>query len=662
MKKTLIKILILTSITSLTFGCNKKKEDNSQAEQKAEIVENKFIVKNSHSDYSIVIPKKYKEKERLAAETINSYLNKSSGAKLSVIYDNEVLKGSHYISIGNTSVFNSEFKDVSMNELDGKISSYFISTKDENIYIYSNPNERAEGSLYGAYDFLHELINYEYYASDEVYYTNEANINLRNYKNFFIHPTFDGRSVGNYHLIHNQDVCENYRIINQYRGTEWVSDIYGHSQVTSFIRPQDPFVENYKNFLTEKEVTENYDPGVTIHDKHSDWFSNRAATVADTTNNQLCWSSGEELGDYVAFRFIQYFKKYPDATYFMFGQEDNSTSFCNCSECQKAMREYAVNYAGLQIVLMNHVIEKTEAWLAKFDPGRQVRYVVFGYHATKSAPCVKKDNKWVPANDLVVPNKKLYILYAPISCNFAFPLENNYFNSEAYLELNQWNQVAGGRLMIYFYDVNFRNYFANFYNFSTVKAMYKMCKDLGVSYMYTQGATDTATSCFSTMREYVESKLMWNINLKYDDLVQDFMSHYYFDARDELYEYYQTVRDRLSEFHVEKADGGGIYSSIATKAIYPYSILRYFTTLFDKALEKIDHYRLEDLDFYNNLKARIMREYLSVIYLKMSLAKSEISDAEKEKMKEIFMTYIGYFGITRTFEGSPLIDIEELFS
>ena len=646
MKKLLAKILILSSIASLTFGCTKNNQNNDSSEQKADVIENRYIVKDSHSDYSVVIPKKYKKKERVAAEAITTYLNKATGAKLSIVYDNEVIKGSHYISLGNTSVFNSEFKDVSMEQLDGKISSYFISTKNENIYIYSDPNERAEGTLYGAYDLLHELVNYEYYASDEIYYTNETSVNLREYKNFFIHPTFDGRSIGNYHLIHNQDDCDCYRVINQYRGSEWVSDIYGHSQVTSFVRPQD-YYEN---------------TGKTIHEVHPDWFSNQAATVAETTNNQLCWSAGEELEDYVAKRFIQYFQNYPDATYFMFGQEDNSTAFCRCERCLKAISDYAVSYTGLQIIFMNHVIEKTEAWLRENEPGRQVRYVIFAYYATKVAPCVKKDNKWVPANDLVVPNKNLYILYAPITCNFAFPLDNNYFNSDTYLDLNQWREIANGRIMIYLYDVNFRHYFANFYNFSTVKAMYKTCKDLGVSYLYTQGATDTNTGCFSNMREYIESKLMWNINLGYDELVKDFMSHYYYEAADDLYEYYATVRDRLAEFHASNADGGSIYASIAGKNIYPYSVLRYFTTLFNQAMEKIAHYQEDDPDFYNVLKARIMREYLSVIFLKMTLAKAEISDEEKAEMKEIFMTYIGYFGITRTYEGGSLIDADELFA
>ena len=651
MNKTLIRLISFIAISSCLMGCKNKKnnEDDYQGYQPKEkevptVIENKLIVQNSRTDYAIVIPKDAKTKEKLAAETVVSYLSKATGARFTIAKDNEVSASSHFISLGNTSLFRNEFKDVSMEKLDGKISSYFASTKGENIYIYSNPNERGEGTLYGAYDLLHYLVDYEYYAADEVYYVSKTNVNLLNYNNMFIEPTFDGRSIGNFHLINNQDANENLRIINQYKGSEWVSSIYGHSQVTQFVKPEDVY------------------DGAPLYQSHPDWFSNPSATVADTDTNQLCWSAGDSLETYVANRFIEYFQQYKDATYFMFGQEDNSDMFCKCQRCQNAMHDHAVNYAGLQIIFMNHVIEKTEAWLKANQPGRQVRYVVFAYYGTKTAPCVEKDGAWVAANNDVIPNKNLYILYAPIGANFAFPLENNYFNSNTYLDLKQWNAVASGRVMIYYYDVNFTHYFANFYNFGAVKAMYKTANDLGVSYMYTQGATDTNTSCFSDMREYVESKLMWDIDQDYDELVKDFMKHFYKDAADDIYEYYATVRDRLAEYHTEYGVGGGIYIDIRNTKIYPYSVLRYLTKVFESAMSKIAHYEETDPDSYSTLKARIMREYLSVIYIKITCVKSELSDEEKAEMKEIFKTYIGYFAITKTNEGSGVIDVDVLFS
>ena len=78
-------------------------------------------------------------------------------------------------------------------------------------------------------------------------------------------------------------------------------------------------------------------------------------------------------------------------------------------------------------------------------------------------------------------------------------------------------------------------------------------------------------------------------------------------------------------------------------------------------MEKIDDHRENNPDLYNMLKARIMREYLSVIYLKISLWKAYLTEDEKAEMKEIFKTYTGYFSITRINEGANVIDVDVLF-
>lgn len=643
MKKRFINIVCVILASTIVVGC--KKSSKKSSDLVPDIIADKYIVKDSHTSYSIVLPYNSKPKEETAAKELANYLREASGARFSIVPDNEVASGSKIISLGNTIQFQEQYASYSFEQLDNKISSYFISTKDESIYIYSDPNERGEAIVYGVYDLLHELVGFEYYAADEIFYNNETTINLRGYRDFFIEPSFDGRAIGNFYLMYHQDVCDSLRVTNIYRGTEWASQLYGHGQVTTFVRPDDL-----------------YDGSRTNLEAHPEWFSNKAATTADTTNNQLCWSAGSSLEEYVANKFIEFFQLYPDATYFMFGQEDNSNHFCHCAKCEKAMQEHAVNYAGLQIEFMNHVIERTEAWIQNNQPGRQIRYVVFAYYATKTAPAIQQGDKWVPANDSVIPHKNLYIFYAPITCNFAFPLDNNNFNSDTYLQLKQWNEVAGGHVIIYLYDVNFRYYFSNFYNFGTVKSMYETCRDLGVTYMYTQGATDTATGCFNDMREYVESKLMWKVEESYEELAKDFIEHYYYDAAPQIYEYYQTVRDRLVAYHASNGDGGGIYTNIVNKDIYPYSVIRYFKSLFKQAMDNIDKYRESDPTFYNSLKARIMKEYLSVIYLNMTLAKAEVTEEEKVEMKDIFAYYIAYFGIGATNEGGSSIDVDTLFA
>lgn len=645
MNKSLTKLIFtLFSFSTLLSCTGPNNEEWSQASSSIPVVAGKYIVNDSRTEYRIVIPDYPNTNEFNASQELASYIKKSTGCSMQIIKESQLVGRAKYISLGNTNLFASAFAEDDMSPLDDKISAYFISTRDDNIYIHSNPNERGEGTIYGTYDFMHEIVNYEYYAQDEIYYTKETTINLRNYKDIFVEPSFDGRSISNYHLVNGQSICDHHRISNLYRGSEWASAIFGHSQVTAFVRPQDTI------------------DGVPLYECHQDWFANKSAKVAETTNNQLCWTAGEGLEDYVAKRFIHYFQEFPDATYFMFGQEDNGLYFCNCERCQRALAATpGMNYAGLQIMFMNHVIEKTEAWIAENQPGRNVRYVVYAYMATKEPPVKDVDGVATPIDPKVIPNEKLYIFYAPIGCNFAFPLDNNYYNSESYLELTQWSQLAAGHLIIYLYDTNFRFYFANFGNFNTVQEMYKVCYDKGVTYIYTQGGVDGDPVPFAYLRDYVESRLMWNINLNYEELAKDFIDHYYKEASEEIYEYYTTVRERLTRYHDLYNDGGGIYTTIVKKEIYPYSVLRHFIGLFKKAMEKIAPFEESDPTYYSTMKARLMREYLSVIYITISLSRAELTDEEKLEMKEIFVYYTAYFGITKTSEGGTMIDVDSFF-
>ncbi|MBO6280312.1 MAG: DUF4838 domain-containing protein [Bacilli bacterium] len=650
MKRKVKNLFILTTIsTFLLAGCTSQTSEQKE-EKGEEVVKGKYIVENNYSEYQIVIPKVASKKILAAADELASYVKLSTGANLKIVKDNEVNKSSNYISLGNTSVFKSTYQDYDFSSLNDTISAYFISTNNDNIYIYSNPHQKGDGVLYGTYDLLHDLVGYEYYTDDEIYYKTSDDIALLNYKDKFVKPSFDSRTIANMHLIYNQEVNDHYRLINSYRGSEWVNEIYGHSQLSYFVRP----------ITTDSSGKTVY---TDLYNAHRDWFSNKT-TATHPGPGQLCWTAGEEAQEYVANRFIELLKIYPDAVYFMFGQDDNADGFCDCERCQHAMEEYGMNHAGLQIDFTNHVIEKVNKWISENEPNRDVKFVIYAYYSTRNAPCVLQNGKYVAYSPRVIPHEDLYIMHAPIEASFAFPLDNNRFNSSTYLDIRMWNEFARGHTIMYLYDVNFRHYFSNFSNFTTAKNMYQMCYDYGIPYMLTQGPTDTLTTCFSELREYVESKLMWDLSHDYEDLVKDFMSHYYKEAQDELFEYFETIRDRLAMYHTSEYSSGTIYDDIENEIIYPFSVLRYFTSLFDSALVKIDKYKETNPSLYDVLKARIMKEYLSVIYLKMTLYGRDdilISEAEKAEMKEIFSYYVSYFGLQKVFEGGSNIDVNSIF-
>ena len=644
------KFFIIATISLLGFpvlaGCTpNNKSDSEHSHSGGTIVKDVFIVRDSHTEYRVVVPKESNDKINEAADDLVKYIKASSNANMQIIQDNKIGENVNYISLGDTELFRQIYGHEDFSRLKGKMSSYFIASYKNNIYIYSDPDQaRNHAIVYGVYDLLHDLIGYEFYAEDEIYYEEKKDINLFNYDNLFVEPSFDRRSIGSNYLINNINTCEHHRLISVYNSVEWASSIYGHSQVTEFVKPETVLIGDS-----------------TIHDLHPDWFSNPSATKAASDNNQLCWSAGPELEAYVAQRFIEYFQIYPESTYFMFGQEDNIKYYCNCDRCKHVMEEEAFNYAGLQIRFMNHVIAITEQWLKANQPNRTIKYVVFAYVSTKAPPVKMVDGRYVPINDIVVPHKDLYIMYAPIYCNFGFPLDNDVFNADTMQDIKGWSSLAYGQIIIYFYDVNFRSYLCNFGNLSTIKNMYKICKDYGVSFLYTQGAIDGRSAGLSDMRDYVESKLMWNVDCDCRNLVLDFMKHFYKDAYLELYEYYETLCDRFATYFVSEGDGGAIYGDILNEKLYPYEVVRYFTNLVEKkAMDKISHYQVDDPVLYQTLKNRIMKEFISIIFVAMSLYNYMYSPSQKAYLKEIFTYYCNLYSITYSAEHG-ILDIDALF-
>lgn len=627
--KKIAKLLTLSFISVMVVSCSSGSNDVVK-EQRFTVLKDQYFVKNNFSEYKIVVPTTQMDRVQMAANEIQSFVSEAADCFIPIIYDTEVKRTDKIISLGPTTQFNDTFSGFDLSPLNFTISAFFMSTRENNIYVYSNPSDNGHGVLYGAYQMLEDMIDYKFYMEDEIYYKEVSDINLLKYNDWFTKPSFDGRAIGNYTNTFNSTICNRYRLFNQYRGDEWAST-YGHSQLGKYVRPSDPDPK---------------DPSKTLAKSHPDWFMSGYA--------QLCWSAGAELERYVADKFIEFFGKWPKATYFMFGQEDNKFT-CECERCQAKKAAGCYNAAGLQVAFMNNVIKLLDEWLQVNDPTREIKYVIYAYYSSKEPPVVQKDGKYVAYSDLVVPSEKLYIMYAPIECNFSVPL-NSPINKELFDILQGWNAITDNTMM-YLYDINFHDYFINFNNFSTVKEMYQTCRDNGVAYMYTQGAMDTYVSGLDDMRNYVESNLMWDLNNDYDTLARDFMNHFYKDGSDDMWEYYTLYKDAYARYLSTNIGQGGIYGHLTNAELFPYALVRKFDECIHNALNKASVYETTDPVLYKTLTDRIMKEYLTVIYLKIVIWRDNYTESERREMKEIFEYYTNYYNITRLNEGGSSIDL-----
>ena len=137
-----------------------------------------------------------------------------------------------------------------------------------------------------------------------------------------------------------------------------------------------------------------------------------------------------------------------------------------------------------------------------------------------------------------------------------------------------------------------------------------------------------------------------------------FITNYYKDAAPAMQNLFDMIRDQNAYFLGAKNPGfatanGVIYDT----ELYPRPFVEKMDEQIFAALDAIAHLENTDPEQYELLKARIMKEYLSNIYLKMSLYKNAYSETEIEEMRQIWNQYIAYWDITKGGEGNGLTNI-----
>ena len=641
MRKFLTFVLVVVTLLScFAFGaCNDAKDDGKNSG----IVADKYIVKEGFSDYYIVLSKKPQEKESFAAQELSYIIKEASGCTLPIINEKEVKSNYKYISLGKTLQFSDNFADTDLSALKGTQSAYYISTKDENIYIVSSDSYDGYGCLYGVYDLLYDTVGYTYYAEDEVYVDKNEDVNLVDYKGEIVKPSIDKRTLSTFHVYTNDMHNVRLRFLNFSRGKEWDNTTNGHGQI--------------QKFVNNLEIGAD---GKTLGESHPDWFINPSAEVikGGMIENGLCWTAGDELEEYVADKMIEYVKNNKEATYFMCGQEDTKL-VCTCDRCKKAKEEWGGSDCGLQIAFMNGVIERVQQWLDENEKGRTVYFVIYAYYGTEQPPVKKENDEYVPYSDKVIPHENLRIKFAPIAANFAYQLDSPQ-NKTFYENLQGWKAIANGHLFIYTYSLTTKCYFAQFNNFGTLTGNMRDFVDAGVEYVLDQGISDTNATCFDEMRTYVESRIMWDVSLNYDELANDFIDHYYKQAAESMRGLYQLIRDRYAYFYAAVNPGiGSINGVLYNEELYTLAFVRKMEQQIKLALESIKDLEATDNALYTTLKNRIQKENLSVIYLKKSMYGDYCSETELLEMKEIWEYYTTYFGIDKGGEG---LDLANLFA
>lgn len=540
------------------------------------------LIRNGYSRYKILISDEANGNEKYAANELQYFMKCATEYEFDVVTEKELSEGERYISIGHTEKL--EESDISFDNDKLGRSGFRIVSEGGNVYLFGADNGEGCGTIYSVYKFLQDTIGYVYYSDLTVYYENKSEVYMRDYELTEI-PTFDVRELTTLETSSNNDYATRLRLTPDLSSTT----VSGHSHFTVI------------------------DPDVYYAD-HPDWFNPQLS--------QLCLSN-EEMTLEFANNLIEFIKKEPTADTFMLGMMDNYDG-CTCEICTHNIEEWAGTYAGINNAFMNKVAEICDEWLAQNQPERKLTYRTYVYYATEKAPVkeIKRGNEVVgyePYSSKVVCRDNVQMQIAYINMNRNKPMDHT--DSLYYYEnLKAWSTVCGNiRSYNYLCSYNTNGYMYALNDFDTVERNIRIWRDNGVRGMYyVFGYWVTNVGCLYDMKAYCLTQLLWNADLSYAELADDFMKKSYLAAEPYMREYYNVYRAWMTNYEETVSTDTSFGVMYGTKML-PKALMDKLYSLIDEAYAAIEVYRESDPELYENVKTKIEKEEVMPLYAYLCL-------------------------------------------
>lgn len=248
---------------------------------------------------------------------------------------------------------------------------------------------------------------------------------------------------------------------------------------------------------------------------HPDWYSMGTNGVRQTT--QLCLSNDEMTEAFVreARRIL---RADSDVDFISVSQNDASTfagmAPCACPSCRAIEEEEGGVHSGPILRFANRVAEALEREFPN------VRIDTFAYSYSRQAPRKAK------------ARHNVIVRFCDIGCPVAYPMDTKGVDvCEKWMrELVAWNRVAPGRLFVWDYVANFKNYMLPHPNLYALAENVRVFADGGAVGLFEQGDALCEAGDFCRLKHYVLSHVMWDTSADEHRLIDEFLRGYYGEA------------------------------------------------------------------------------------------------------------------------------------
>ena len=505
------------------------------------------------SRYAIVVAKDASQSELTAAEELQEYIYRISGAKLALINEDKAADYKRYIFVGYSPKFGEKL-GVERPE-DGDEGFTYRSVGDD-LWIYGG---KQRGTMYGVYSFLENELGVRWYT-----------------KSCTKVPERNTWSFGK--LNHSETPAVGIRQMDYFDAQD--AAFLAHNKVNSIWNSQ---VNKYGNLVGywRCHTFEHFVNSNKYFDTHPEYFSLRDGERKPYT--QLCLTNPDVL-ELCRKGMLQVIKEYPNYWVYSLSQNDNH-NYCQCEKCTEIANRYG-GQSGLLLWFVNQVADVVK----EHHPDKHIS--TFAYQYTRGVPTG------------ITPRDNVVIRLCSIECGFGHPLDACDHHKPFMEDIRKWKDVAG-KLFIWDYVTNFRQYLAPFPNFNVLAPNIKTFIDHNVIGIYEEGQYQSTGGSFADLRTWVLNKLLWNPEQDTMALVDDFIGGYYGAAAPYVKKYFNLCHKQLKDDMVLD-----IYY-VENHPIFSEEFLKRANELVDKACEAVEN-ESDELKYRVDL-VRLQMQYLHLV-------------------------------------------------
>ncbi|HWW00553.1 MAG TPA: DUF4838 domain-containing protein [Candidatus Acidoferrum sp.] len=550
------------------------------------------IVNKGQSPYRIVVATNALPSERYAAEELQRYLEKISGAKLPIATD-DTRPGSREILLGD---------NAHLRKLGVKIDFARLGTEGFTLRTEGNrlivAGGKPRGTLYGVYALLEAKLGVRWFTPEveAVPRTNRLSLPTLNETEV---PPLEYREVYWTETMRDADFAARHRLNgNSYRLTEK----HGGRAAVYF-----PFVHSMDSLVPPDLFNEHPEYFPFINGKRVNGYVQR------------CLSNPEVLKMAIA-RVRQWLKEHPEATIISVSQNDTG-KWCQCDQC-KALDEAEGSPEASLLRFVNAIAQDIE----KDYPNLRIDTLAYQY--TRKPPRA------------IRPRSNVIIRLCSIECCFAHPLATcvSERNQRFRDDIIAWQPVAP-KLYIWDYTTDFGHYQQPYPNFGALQPNVQFFVQHGVKGLFEQGNySPGGNGELGPLRAYILARLLWNPNANVAKDIGEFLNAYYGNAGPKLQAYID-----LLEFQVKAPSIHTRISDSPRAAYLNDEFIAGAESLLNEAEQAAEN---------ETVRLRVQVSHLPVWYVQLATSRVK-GDARSELLKR-FLEIARKAGIDQIGEGKSL--------